>query len=471
MDIVPPVPDHRRRDPPAPIPRETPLPFWPFFRAFRENSITAWSRAAFTEPFVHVRGRGFVPDLVFVTDPALVRRVLFDAPDVYDKGDVVRRRLSAALGDSLLIAPEERWRPQRRITAPIFQARRVETFIPAMIDEARRSAVDLTARAGTVVDVHAAMIDLAYRVISRTAFSSDGVDDPAAFSRAIAEYFHALGRVDIASALGLPAWVPTIDRLRARPALALFRRQIGAVIARRRRRLAEEGAQALPDDLLTRLLTARDPQTGRPLSDESVYDNTVTFYAAGHETTANTLAWVLFLLSEHPEWDAAVHDEIATLPRDRDPGPEDLARLTLTRMVVDETLRLYPPAPHLPRQPIRDDDLGPIRVRAGTIVFTSPYVSQRHEARWSRPNAFDPTRFAPGRREAIDRFAYFPFGVGPRTCIGAQFSIQEVLIALVVLLRALRFEAAAPDAVFPQADITLSPRGGLPMRLVRRDDA
>jgi len=457
------------RRPPAPVPLPRQLPFWSFFRALRENPIAAWPIAAYEEPYLLLKGGALRPDLLFVTDPAMVKRILLDAVDVYDKGDVVRRRLQPFLGDSILIAAAASWRPQRRIAAPMFQTRRVEAFFPDMLAAAQAQLERLTdAGAEPVVDMHDELIGFTYDVIARTAFSRDSVSDPHAFSRAIAAYFDTLGRLDAASYLNLPTWVPTLDRLRARPALAYFRTEIGRIIDRRRERLRTEGVAALPDDLLTRLLTATDPQTGQTLPAERVYDNAVTFLAAGHETTANVLAWTLFLLSEHPAWDERVVAEIRREVGPEGPTPETPGRLVETRMVVDEAMRLYPPAPLIPRMPLADDRLGPVDVRAGSVVITSPFVSHRHRRYWDEPDAFRPERFAPDRRDAIDRFVYFPFGAGPRVCIGASFAMQEVLTALAVLLPRLRFTCTAPEQVHPQATITLRPGRSLPMRVTRR---
>jgi cytochrome P450 len=455
--------------PPAPTPPEKPLGFWGLFRALNANPIAAWSRQAYQEPYLHFAGGRVRPDILFVTDPVMVRRIFVEAPTLYDKGDVVRRRLSAALGDGLLIASEESWRPQRRIAAPLFQTRRVEAFAPEMLAAAHLEADRLAGLpAGVAFDMLDAMLGVTYDIIARTAFSSEGVSNPAAFSRAIAAYFDTLGRVDLASYMRLPEWVPTLARLKARPALALFRREIGGLIERRRERLDAHGLEGVPDDLLTRMLVAQDPQTGQRLPPGRIYDNAVTFLAAGHETTATLLCWTFFLLSDHPDWDARVVEELDRVIGDADPTPELLARLATTRMVLDEALRLYPPAPLIPRMALEADRLGPVNVRKGTIVFTSPYVSQRHRSYWERPDDFHPERFAPGVRETIDRYVYFPFGAGPRICIGAGFAMQEALTVLAILLRRYRFIVTRRADVFPRATITLKPGDTLMMRLERR---
>lgn len=455
------TPNAGSRLPPAPIPPERSLGFLAFLRALADNPIAAWPRAAYEEPYLNWRGGRLRPDLVFVTDPAMVRHVLLDRADVYDKGDVVRRRLAPALGNSVLIAPEAAWRGQRRVTAPFFAARRLDAFEPVVRRVAEGEADRLAVHLGTEIDMHAALVEISYRIVSAAAFSDNGVEDPAAFSRAIATYFDSLGRVDLASYLGLPAWAPTLGRLRARPAIALFRREIGRIIAKRAALIARDGAARAPDDLLTALLTAIDPKTGSPLSPDLVQDNALTFLAAGHETTANALAWTLFLLSEHPAWERRVAEEVAV-------AGDDIGALVATRMVVEEALRLYPPAPLIPRQALVDDDLRGLPVRAGALVFTSPFVSQRHAAHWDEPAAFRPERFAPGRRQTIDRFVYFPFGAGPRVCMGAGFAMLETLVALSSLLRRYRFVARRPEAVFPKGAITLGPAGGLQMRVEKR---
>lgn len=433
------------------------------FRALRDSPIEAWPIAAYDEPYLMLDGGRFRPSLLFVTEPAMLERIFVGAPEIYDKGDIVRRRMAPAIGDSVLIAPADRWRAQRRITAPMFAPRRVDGGVAGMADVVKTTAAKL--RPGAVIDMLALMSELTYRIVAHAAFSDDGVSDPMAFSHAIATYFATLGRPDLASYLALPAWIPTPDRIRARPALALFHREISGVIARRRKMMQDRPLADVPDDLLTRLLTATDPVTGETLSSRLVHDNVMTFLAAGHETTANALTWTLFLLSESPEWDRAVSEEAAQC----DPGyMDDLRKLPHMTSVIEEAMRLYPPVPFLPRQASRDDRLGDVAVRRGTLIFASPYVSHRHTAHWRHPDVFDPGRFSPAVRGALRPFQYFPFGAGPRVCMGAHFAMQEMRIVLSVLLARFRFVSLDPERVMPRATITLAPAGGLPMRVERR---
>lgn len=452
-------------DPPAPEPHDDLLGFLAFFRALNDSPIKAWPKSAYEKPYIHLPGDRFRPGLLLATDPAMVKRIMLDRVSNYDKGEVVRRRLRPMLGDGILIAGDESWRPQRRITAPLFQHRRVVDYWPTMRSLADREAGAL--KTGTVVDMYDRLIGLTYGMIAGAAFSDDGVRDPAAFSRAIADYFSTLGRVDLAAYLGLPSWVPTINRLRSAPSLRWFRREIARIVDQRATRI--DSSARVPDDLLTQLLTSQDPKTGQPLSIERVQDNTLVFLGAGHETTANLMGWILFLLSEHPDWDAKLANEI----KEKTPiGPEQLDQLPLMQAVINETLRLYPPAPIIPREALAADQLTTsdgetVNIEAGTLVFSAPFVAHRHRGYWTEPNSFEPNRFL--HNPEIDRFLYFPFGAGQRICIGARFAIQEVMAILLALLPRFRFIMVDASQVFPRGTITLRPADRLMMRVIARD--
>ncbi len=265
--------------------------------------------------------------------------------------------------------------------------------------------------------------------------------------------------------MGAPEFLPRIGRLRGRATLKFFDEAVDAIV-KRRRALIAEGAEP-PRDLLTLLLAARDPETGRGLAEDSIRANIATFINAGHETTANALTWTLYLLSRSPEWRERAEAEAG---RALDPGrPASLEDCSELRAVLEEALRLYPPVALLSREAIADDHIAGQRVPAGTIVLISPYVLHRHRGLWDEPDAFDPSRFLGERRERIDRFAYIPFGAGPRVCIGMAFSMQEGIILLANLLRAFRFDLVEGQAVMPQQRLTLRPRGGLKMHVKRRD--
>jgi cytochrome P450 len=311
------------------------------------------------------------------------------------------------------------------------------------------------------------MMRLTYDIISRTMFSSDVKMDYRAMSRALSSYFENVGRVDFAGALGVPDWMPTPRRLRALPALKFFRREMHALIERRRT-LLRSSPNAAPQDLLTLLLTTRDPDGGKLFGEDEVYDNVLTFIFAGYETTANALSWTFYLLSQYPEWDAVVAREAKAVLEERPAGTDDIAQLASVRMVLEESMRLYPPAPLMARDAVGADAVGGIAIEPRTFVLVPIWVIQRHKRLWENPDSFDPERFAPGRREKIHRFAYMPFGGGPRICIGMGFAMQEAAIILSMIAREFCLTLKPGHPVVPMARITLRPLHGLKMRLHRR---
>jgi len=240
------------------------------------------------------------------------------------------------------------------------------------------------------------------------------------------------------------------------------------LISRRRAVLAENPAAA-PEDLLTLLLTARDPEGGKLFGEAEVFDNVMTFIFAGHETTANALAWTLYLLSEFPEWDARIANEASRVLGGGVADGENIAGLVQSRMVIEEAMRLYPPAPLMARDAVGSDTVGGITIEPGTFVLVPIWVIHRHRALWKDPDNFDPERFAPGARETIHRFAYLPFGGGPRICIGMAFAMQEAAIILASVAREFRLSLKLGHLVEPMARITLRPHHGLAMTLWRRD--
>jgi cytochrome P450 len=229
----------------------------------------------------------------------------------------------------------------------------------------------------------------------------------------------------------------------------------------RRRARGEPGA-----DLLGLLLQAKDPETGERLSDESLIDNLLTFVAAGHETTALALTWTLRVLADHPAVEARILDEIAGLGTD--PAPEALDRLAFTRQVVLEVMRLYPPAPLIVRRTAEEVRLGDTVIPAGESVHVPVYALHRHQSLWDRPDVFDPDRFAPELTASRDRYAYLPFGAGPRVCIGMGLALTECLVILATLLPAFRFVPAKAEMPATQFRVTLRPKGGMKMKVVPR---
>jgi cytochrome P450 len=428
------------------------------------NPVEIWSDFHFEHPILG--GQTFFGYRAVVNDPAAVRRVFLDNVANYRKDAVQMRLLKSGDGDGLLTADGEVWKTQRRSLAPLFSPRQVLAFASPMHRVARDMAETIAQRRdGAVVEAHQEMSLIALKMLEQTLFSQGLGREASQFQKAVTRYFDTIGRIDPLDVLGAPKFLPRIGRLRGEDSLKFFASAVDDIVSARRSLIAS-GATP-PQDLLTLLLRAADPETGRGLSEEDMRANIVTFINAGHETTANALTWTLYLLSQSPSWRERVEAEIdANFDPDDDSDPTE--RLPVTKAVFEEAMRLYPPAANLSREAISEDWLGGHRIPAGAIVLVSPYVLHRHKTLWRNPDDFDPSRFLPGEREKIDRYAYIPFGAGPRVCIGMAFAMQEGLIVLAHLLKLVRLDLFPGHPIALQQRITLRPRYGMKMVARRR---
>jgi len=459
---------HRREPyycPPAPRPPPNRLGFVELLVKLRQNPLECWSAEFFQEPIAKLR----LPftDAFLVHDPQVIKRVLMDNSNNYQKDTIQRRILSSGLSDGLLSVEGERWEIQRRILAPLFARRTVNSFTRAML----AAANGLVARwrafgPGATVDVAAEMALVTLNVLALTIFSDGIGGDIDQFRAAMNAYFSVLGRIGVLDLFGVPKFVPRPGYRRLHRTMAYFEEVIDTIIQERDQRLASLAKNDKPDDLLTLLLRSLDSSTGRHLSPTEVRSNILTFLSAGHETTANTLAWSIFLLSQAPAWRSRVVEEAERELSNPDDHLAD--RLLVTRAVIEEALRLYPPIAALSRAAVEADVLGDMAVKPRSLVVIAPYVLHRHCRLWSRPDAFDPSRFLPEARGGIPRFSYLPFGIGPRTCIGSSFALQEAAIVLAVLTIHFDLQLVQRAEVWPLQRITLRPANGLPMKLFAR---
>jgi cytochrome P450 len=452
--------ERRAYCPPAPEPHPRPLDPIRLVRTLRRNPLECWARPHFEEWFVN--GGLPVGHVLIVNHPNAIRRVLFDHADNYQKDRIQRRVLSAGLKDGLLNAEGERWRVQRRVLAPVFARKTVAEFAPAMVSAAEALVERWFNRGeGATIDAAAEMARVTLDALEHTIFADGLGCNPENIRQAMRTYFDTIGKISALDLVGAPDFVPRLDRLRAAPTLRFFESAIDEVIARRRRRLADEQREGVPRDILTLLLSALDPDTGLPMTEGEVRSNILTFIAAGHETTANALTWALFLLSQLPEWQDRVRTEASRELGGRSIGLAE--RLVETRAVIEEAIRLYPPIAAISRVALGPDDLSGARVERGSLVVISPYVLHRHRRLWSRPDEFVPERFLADARTRLDRCAYLPFGAGPRTCIGSAFALQEATIVLATIVRHFDMAMKPGHRVWPLLRVTLRPSGGLPM--------
>ena len=428
-----------------------------------DGLVSAVPARAYEEPIY--KGRTIFGSYWVVSDPAAVRRVLVENAANYPKTQMDLRFFAAIFGGGLLGLEGDDWRRHRRIMAPAFDPRSVAAYGPAMAQSLASFLAGWDALPdGAEVDLSSEMTSLALEVISRAVFSSA--------SREMMELVRHTLEVGFATAAqaNLLDFVPIIkdQRMRARERhVAKASVSLDAAIEAQ---LAERARMAEPpSDLLTRLLAARDAEGGGRLSGKEIRDEIVTIYIAGHETTASTLSWTFYLLSQRPRIVERLHAELDGVLEGKAPTADDLTRLPYTRQVVEESMRLFPAAPGLSnRQAIAADELGGQRIPKGAQVLVLPFVLHRHRKLWDEPETVDPERFSAERSHGRPRFAYLPFGAGPRVCIGQVLAMNESILALAAIAQ--RYDPQLIDGarVALHANVTLRPKYGLPMRLVRR---
>ena len=447
---------------PAPIPRQRRLSFFQFVRALRESAIDSFAQEAYERDILE--RNMFGRKLFVVNDPAAIKHVLIDNAANYRKTEITRRILEPGLGKGLITSEGETWRAHRRTMSPSFDIRSIAAYTPVMTTAAEELLAQWdSVPAGMAVDVQTAMMEVTLNIISRTMFSNDSDDIVTIMARSAGRYQMEM-RPNIMDMLGWPKWLASLPRRNvAARTLGEFDRVIDRLIAERTR---DPGSH--PKDLLARLVAARDEQTGVGMSAQEVRDHVITIFLAGHETTAMALTWTWFLLSQHPAVESKLHAEIDSVLGGRAPSHDDLSKLSYTRMVIDESMRIYPPVHTIARQAIGEDTLVGQRIPKGSTVMIAPWVLHRHVKLWENPAAFDPERFSAERSAGRARFSYLPFGGGKRICIGAAFSLAEAVILLATLAQRYKLRLVPGHRVEPQGLITLRARYGMKMLLTSR---
>lgn len=447
---------------PAPVPPARRLSFLGFARALRGSAIDSFAQEAFESDIVE--RRIFGRRLFVVSDPAAIKHILIDNAVNYQKTEITRRILEPGLGKGLITSEGETWRQHRRAMSPAFDHRSIAAYTPIMTGAAEELLAQWAeVPAETGVDVSTAMMEVTLNIISRTMFSSDSDDIITIMGRSAGRY-QAEMRPNIMDMLGWPRWIAGLPRNKvAQRTLGEFDQVIDRLIEERTR---DPGSH--PKDLLARLIAARDEQTGGGMSAQEVRDHVITIFLAGHETTAMAMTWTWFLLSQHPHVESKLHAELDSVLGGRAPTHEDLSKLAYARMVVEESMRIYPPVHTIGREAIAQDTLVGKRIPKGSTILISPWVLHRHVKLWDNPGCFDPERFSPERVAARPRFSYLPFGGGKRICIGAAFALAEATILLATLAQRYSLRVVPGHPVEPQGLITLRARYGMSMLLTPR---
>lgn len=395
--------------------------------------------------------------------PDDVKHVLQDNFRNYGKQTRGFDALRELLGQGLLTAEGDFWLKQRRTAQPAFHHQQIATFADTMAKATgdMLDAWDRSPDASAPLDVAEAMMNLTMRIVGLTLLSRDVSGDAAEVGQALNTILH-MTMSHITRIVDVPREWPTRRNRQFNSAKATLDRVVLGIIADRRT------ATNAPKDLLTMLMMAKDPETGEGMSDAQLRDEVMTIFLAGHETTANALTWTWYLLSKHPVVARQMEEEIDRVLAGRAPTLADLGQLTYTRQVLEESMRLYPPAWIVARSATGEDEIGGYRIPTGSIVFTSPFVTHRHPEFWDNPEGFDPDRFLPDKVAARPKFAYFPFGGGPRLCIGREFALMEAHLIIAQVAQRYRLHLVPGHVVDPEPMVTLRPRYGMVMTRHRR---
>ena len=394
--------------------------------------------------------------------PREIRHILQENHRNYWKG-IVFAKLKRVGGEGLVFSDGDLWRRQRQLAQPAFHRDRIVAMARMMTD-ATAATLDrwqAHASAQQPFDVASEMSRLTLEIVARALFGTSLGEDEDEFRRAVSGGLAYANHL-VNHFFALPLAIPTPANRRGRRAIASLDRIVGKLIAERRRDVRDRG------DLLGMLVHARDAETHETMTDRQLRDEAVTFLVAGHETTAVALSWTWHLLALHPDAERRLQAEVDEVLGRRVPTVADLGSLRYTRMVIEESMRLFPPVWATNRQAYGDDVVGGQRVRKDDTVTVSPWVTHRDPALWERPEVFDPERFTPERSATRAEYAYFPFGGGPRRCIGNQFAMMEAQLILAMTAQLFRLKPVPGHPVEPDPILTLRPRHGIVMTLHSR---
>jgi cytochrome P450 len=442
--FVPPYPERTARD--APV-------LAGFFGERVRNSVYGIPRAAFVD--LHRSRKILGLQIHVISDPDAVGRVLLDNQANYRRPRIVQRILAPVIGNGLLSSEGEDWRKQRKIVAPTFAPGAVAAMEPLISGVAAAQVLGWS-KTPTRIDMAKTATDATMAIIAKSLFG----DDPRLTSRLAGEHIDNLvqagGQARMSTLLGLSHLDFSATMRRGRRGSAYLRDTLTALVR-------DRGPNGEGDDFFGGLIRSLRAQFSPDEAEALAVDNAVTFYVAGHETTSNALAWTIYLLAAQPDIQARCRME-ATAALAGNPA-KLFDAMPYLRQVLDESMRLYPPAPRFDREAVADDVLAGVHIRKGDLVSIWPWLMHRHTALWEQPDAFDPDRFAPENKAKLHRHQYLPFGAGPRVCVGARFALMEALIILAHWLSAAQFDTVADHRVYPVGSVTLRPDQGMPLKV------
>jgi cytochrome P450 len=450
--------------PPYPPRSHEPLGPLEILRAARRNFLAVFDDRNFDYQFFSTR---LLNRRLFVCNsPDTVAQAFIALHDSFErKTPQMRHALAPIVGDGLIISDGPIWKQRRRIVAPIIHVSRMSLFAPIMVEVAQEIAERWVARPDAApIDILREMGTLTAEVICRAVFGPRlGTEHATTIVAAFSEYQRLIGRLDLSYLFGLPDWLPRFYSPAVRRAARRIHEVLDHII--NQCEAAHGGGET---SMIRLLLDARDADSGERLDRAALRNEAAVLFLAGQETTASSLAWSWFLLSQAPDVEARLHAELAQVLGGRLPMLDDIPRLIFTRAVFEETIRLYPPIPLLGRQAVRDEVIRNRRIPTGSLLVVVPWLLHRHRRLWDKPDHFMPDRFLPENAGARQRYSYIPFSVGPRVCAGAAFGQTEAILCLATLAQRVRLRLVAGTVVEPVCRLTLRPGDALPMLVSSR---
>jgi cytochrome P450 len=394
-----------------------------------------------------------------LTHPDFARQILIEEPEKYYKARLIKQAFGPFAGQGLLTSDGTVWKRQRKLIQPAFHHAQLVSYGEVMVRHALRMVDSFDE--GALVEIPEEMARLTLAIVVQTLFGADVTRDATEVGGLMVAVLDAAND-RLNSVFRLPLWVPTRRNRAEKRALRRIDQLLNRFIAEHR------ASRESPADLLSVLLAATDEESGIGMSDRQLHEEMMTLFLAGHETTAMALTWTWYLLSQHPEVEQKLVNEVSRVLRGRTPTVADLSQLPYTEMVVRESMRLYPPAPGFAREPIEDVRIGGYDVPPGSLITVNTYAMHRDARFFDDPDRFDPERFGAGWEERIPRYAFLPFGGGPRVCIGNGFAMMEARLIVATVAQRWHLSLEPGQDIVPAQLVTVRPKNGMRMRVEKR---